>query len=71
MTECLKLLVTSLLDVKLGTKIIEFARALTNSAPAKIRRLKIDLIAGTEETAILDQMLNIFQANCPFYELKW
>ena len=57
--------------MKVGWKINEFARAITNASPAKVRKLEIDLIAGTENKSILDQMLSIFQANCPFYELKW
>ena len=67
----MKLLVSSLYIVKVGKKIIEFARAVTNSSPAKVRRLKFEFIAGTEEKGILDQMLSIFQANCPFYEVNW
>ena len=66
----------SLFNVKVGSKIIEFALAVVNSSPASVRRLEIDLIARTEEEvkreeAIIDQMLSIFHANCPFYELKW
>ena len=68
-----KILVSSLYNVKVGAKIIEFARAVINSGPAKVREFVIDLKGGTEEEekTILDQMLSIFQANCPFYELKW
>ena len=61
----------SLFNVKVGAKIIEFARAVTHSGPTKVRELEISFQTSDTETDIVRQMLNIFQTTCPFYELKW
>ena len=61
----------SLFNVKIGAEIIEFARSVAHSGPAKVRTLNIDFQTDAAETGIVGEMLNIFQTTCPFYELKW